>query len=765
MIRRLHDALERRRADVRDHLHLGLDHLPYRVGRRADLLEDLRRELSDPDDEQIAMLDAWAFVADVTDFYQQILINEQYMRTATDSRSLVELGRLVGSRPSPGVSASTYLSLTVADGKSVVLDGVRAQSIPAPGELPQVYESSTRLVATSRLNTLALRRRTPPKIDGSTSSVEVRGASPPQPGEPLVIAWEKTERRVFKILRVERIGDRSFRLKVEAWEKKLGPTPSGGRPTAHVLRARASLFGYNAPLCRDADRPDTMVEPRLAPADMEKNAIHLDAVYDGIEVGSTVLVDGRPFTAADVMVRGRSAYGIHQKTTRILLAESRDPPNEDAFPLHRMIVVHAKAEAFEILDWAIAEPISGDRIDLERIDDAELLPGRMVIVADRANPDVAETAIIASVVAEPPAILLTSALRNEFSRSGAVVFANVMLATHGETQSGGDIALGSGDAGRRLQSFALPRGPLTHVLRPDGALEAALEVRVDDVRWERADPAREVSPGARVYTTTTDGGGRMFVVFGDGKTGGRIPSGEENVRVRYRVGLGRVGNVGRDRITLLLERPLGLEAVTNPIAASGGADPDVDAPERARVATARAGLVQRVISTSDYALYARSFPGIEKAHARPWRKDGRIGVDLAVASASAIPDLTLVALRADLLRRGDPDVRLRILRAATIKCRVHLQVVVALGSLWRDVQGRIRDRLGSTFAFSRRQLAKPLYPSEIVAEVLSLGGVVHAHVRSIDPLPPPRRAHVDEPSVIFIDADEPTTLTLEELVG
>ena len=50
----------------------------------------------DPADPTMALLDAWATLADVLTFYQQRIANEAYLRTATERRSVLELARLVG---------------------------------------------------------------------------------------------------------------------------------------------------------------------------------------------------------------------------------------------------------------------------------------------------------------------------------------------------------------------------------------------------------------------------------------------------------------------------------------------------------------------------------------------------------------------------------------------------------------------------------------------------------------------------------------------
>src|SRR5260370_7033363 len=64
------------------------------------------------DDFTVAFLDATAVVLDILTFYQERLVNESYLRTAGQLRSLTELSRLIGYQPSPDVSAATYPAIT-----------------------------------------------------------------------------------------------------------------------------------------------------------------------------------------------------------------------------------------------------------------------------------------------------------------------------------------------------------------------------------------------------------------------------------------------------------------------------------------------------------------------------------------------------------------------------------------------------------------------------------------------------------------------------
>ncbi|HEY6235617.1 MAG TPA: putative baseplate assembly protein [Candidatus Elarobacter sp.] len=153
----------------------GLSALAYRTGTYATFFEtmlarltgipDLRtRDLADP---SIALLDAWAIVADVLTFYQERIANEGYLPTARERRSVLELARLIGYRLRPGVAASVRLAFTVMPGfQGTIPAGTRAQSIPNTGQNPQFFETSGPLDARDVWNALA------PRIDRAQTITE-----------------------------------------------------------------------------------------------------------------------------------------------------------------------------------------------------------------------------------------------------------------------------------------------------------------------------------------------------------------------------------------------------------------------------------------------------------------------------------------------------------------------------------------------------------------------------------------------------------------
>ena len=106
----------------------GLTAIAYRVGTHSRFKASMLARLSDPDlselkalktreddDFSIALLDAWASVADVLTFYQERIANENYLRTATERNSILQLACLIGYKLRPGVAASVYLAFTVED--------------------------------------------------------------------------------------------------------------------------------------------------------------------------------------------------------------------------------------------------------------------------------------------------------------------------------------------------------------------------------------------------------------------------------------------------------------------------------------------------------------------------------------------------------------------------------------------------------------------------------------------------------------------------
>jgi predicted phage baseplate assembly protein len=202
----------------------GLTQLTYRIGTHASFLETMLVNLSSQQaleglteritsDFSIALLDAWATVADVLTFYQERIVNEGYLRTATERRSILELARLIGYTPRPGVASSVYLAYTLEDiyDNVEIPTGARVQSVPGPGELPQTFETAEKLVARAAWNTLQVRLNQPQRITlNSTNPNPLTDATQIQrlffegittnlrPNDPLLLVFEGNSLPVFR---------------------------------------------------------------------------------------------------------------------------------------------------------------------------------------------------------------------------------------------------------------------------------------------------------------------------------------------------------------------------------------------------------------------------------------------------------------------------------------------------------------------------------------------------------------------------------------
>jgi len=207
------------------------------------------------DDFTIALLDASAIVLDILTFYQERLANESYLRTAGQLRSLVELSRLIGYRPSPGVSASAYVAFTLkaAPGQApdpstpaiTIPRGSQVQSVPAQGQTAQTFETFSDISAKADWNALPLQTGQPWAPQSGDTFLYLQGVSTQlQPGDSFLIVGEN---RVWNIGTVTTVTPDSLNNHTYVeWAQGLGDQSQQEQPEFYAFRQRTSLFGYNA---------------------------------------------------------------------------------------------------------------------------------------------------------------------------------------------------------------------------------------------------------------------------------------------------------------------------------------------------------------------------------------------------------------------------------------------------------------------------------------------------------------------------------------
>ena len=290
--------------------------------------------------------------------------------------------------------------------------------------------------------------------------------------------------------------------------------------------------------------------------------------------------------------------------------------------------------------------------------------------------------------------------------------------------------IGSGDARVALACFALHRAPLTFVPVPTiGGVRGSQDLRANGMKLQEVESLLDAGANVRAYELLVDGAGAASVTFGDGVHGARAPTGQENLRAIYRVGIGSPGNVKAQQISLLTSRPLGVRSVINPLSASGGADRD--GPESIRRNAPLAALalapLSRLVSVSDYEYFARRFAGIGDARAQKMADGGYECVHVTLAGVDDIPlkvdDDLVTSLRSAYDDFGDPSFP--VVLGIRELVALFLQVKVALRpSADEDiVVPEIRRRLLDQFSFAKRRLAQCAYLSELVEVIQSVRGV------------------------------------------
>jgi len=476
-----------------------------------------------------------------------------------------------------------------------------------------------------------------------------------------------------------------------------------------------------------------------------------------------------------------AAYGLSGKTTRLDLdTQWISDPQTEQFSTIRGTVVYAQSEELILAEAPIEDVVgigsklvgieltnAANRIELNGLYDG-LESGRWVIVSgERADiPGVKSSELVMLLAVEQTfrnlpnekphtTLVLANSLAYSYKRDTVTIYGNVVKATHGETRTE---VLGSGDGSKPFQHFPLKQPPLTYMAAPIAVGAAStLEIRVNEVLWHETDSLVGLNQNDRNYILRTEDNGNTTAIFGNGQTGARLPSGVENIRAVYRSGIGKAGNVKVEQISILATRPLGLKGVINPLAATGGADRESRDRARRNIPLAVMAL-DRLVSTQDYADFARTFAGIGKASAKELSNGWQQVVHVTIAGAEDIPidqnsDLYRNLLQA-LQQQGDPHQPIQLVMRELMVLILVANVKILPDYLWELVEPKIRAALLDTFSFERRELGQSVSLSELISTVQKVPGVDFVDVDIFDSI------SKTEAETITAKADFPNQPTL-----
>jgi hypothetical protein len=364
--------------------------------------------------------------------------------------------------------------------------------------------------------------------------------------------------------------------------------------------------------------------------------------------------------------------------------------------------------------------------------------------------------------------------REQFDEASPLVtvHGNLVLADQGEHQK--EAAIGSGDARETFQTFKVPKSPLTYQLHAGRtpAQSPELEVWVDRVLWSQVDTFFASGPNDRVYVVREDDEGVSHVQFGDGMTGARLPSGRQNVKVRFRTGIGARGELKEGSEPKAMGRLRQLSGVAMPASAVNGADPETEDVAR-DAGPLRMQSLGRLVGLADYEAEALSLPGVQRASAAWVLADGIPRLSVVVltdgggdAEAAAISKALAAADRC----RGAGRFPIEAIHG--VRRFIFLDVTAGYHGdrLPEDLEARIREDLGvatgttepadGLFGFAQRRFGEDAHVSQVMGVIQNVDGIAWVRVDAFQPI-----AQGTPPQTDPLALPAPVTRIRNEAVG
>jgi hypothetical protein len=351
--------------------------------------------ISDDEDPAIALLDAWATVADVLTFYQERLANEGFISTATDRSSVLLLTRSVGYELLPGAAAGCSLAFTVeeAPGSPAVAKvdlGTRVESIPEPGKMPVVFETVEPLFARAEWNLLLPRRKKGQNVGDTDTSLRIEGtAGGLSPGDALLFVGSERQRdgksRAWQLRILDSVSVNFEKGYTSvSWSEPLeglglsADTGQSGLQIFSFALQNASLFGSTAP--DYSSMPEAVKKGYEQGADSDRwpepeikkikgrYAIDLDGIYPRILKDSWIVLRDPKSGAhlcrvSEVETVSRSDYSMNARVTRLMPAGEPELHRVDL----RQAAVMAQSKPVHLAEVERTLPLQGTQIELDRL--------------------------------------------------------------------------------------------------------------------------------------------------------------------------------------------------------------------------------------------------------------------------------------------------------------------------------------------------------------------------------------------------------------
>jgi hypothetical protein len=428
----------------------------------------------------------------------------------------------------------------------------------------------------------------------------------------------------------------------------------------------------------------------------------------------------------------RVDYGLSGKATALSVADFSGSGSSGAKNfLVRDTTVYIKSEALTLAELPLESPILKEStsitLDTMVVGLAKDQPVALIGEQDDASGVMrSEVHLLKEITHTNKRTKLEfqTKLAYSYTRDNLVLNANTVPATNGESVP--KEILGSGSGSALNQHFKIKKPPLTFTSASTASgTETSLVVRVDGVKWDEAPSLYPLKPEDRKYIVRRDNEGNSTVIFGDGKHGARLPTGQENVAASYRSGIGTQGEVEAGSLTMLKTKPLGVKEVNHPVKASGAGNPETLDKAREN-APLTVKTLDRIVSLQDFTDLARAFAGIGKAQALPiWSGEQQIvHITVATESGKAVTYQLISNLRDAINQARDPMQKVALGSFQRRYFHLKANLLIDDAYLWEDVEAAVQQAIKSSFAFEKRNFAQPVTTAEIIDLIHDQKGII-----------------------------------------
>ena len=693
-----------------------------------------------PQDFGIMLLEMWAYVCDLTSFYDQVIANEGYVQTASRRASLRKLIAPLGYIPRPAVAALVELAGFAEGRQAVTLPvGTAFRSGAFKGNPPQVFEVSTETTIHPLLNEWSLLPVRPRYLEPQPFLLCRPGTVSVKVDDLVVVRVGFTP----QLRRVTQIGDYAGLAGENyvrvSFDSPLS-VPSGTLySTIRLLKPSATASPWTLDVGTERS--------------VDTNRVDLDSINRQIRKDQFVILEGGGLagvmTVASNLDVSRTVRAeipapsgsttisavpaVTATVSRVTFTGGMNSTLAGGWP--QLYLHYGLVEAGVVTAEAMSEIIETDplmvRAPIELPRDSSP-PGNFQL-EDKNNVGLARpgtlnfaNGVFHALGAPWPEALVTP----------VKLFGNLVTTSRGETVTGE--TLGSGDGAIANQNFTLKKSPLTYLPSPSegtaSGLTSTLKVYVDGLQWTEVPSFYRRSEQDEVYIVRENDKSEAIVTFGDGVSGRRLSTGSK-VTANYRFG-GGAAMPPPGSITQVAKPVKGLKGVRNPVAAYGGADAE-PTDSLQKFAPRSALLLGRAVSLADLEAAAASYSGV-RAVAAEWRWSSRLQLPAAHIWYLGNGDLTrLITNR--LKNLTQPDTQIQVEPATAATQNLSIQLTVDPRRLEGDVLSAVRIALLDTESGllppERLGIGKPLFRSRVFEFLLKIPGVESVTALNLGPHP------------------------------